>query len=285
MIEVPERVLWLSDVSRAKSSNRPTPDDPNYRVELEDEAALARRWLLRLQDRARGTKNAMKTFGESRGVLANYLKTLKIGTDLLTDSYSGAATGFPAARFDDPPCLTRLAEQFSASQDRRAADEAMIKECGVDLTEAREKVQNSLDDALKKSKEAQRELILAKGAARLARNKVLRNEHTLTIATGCNEGPAEGVAYMATRERCDRPLVRKYNEVPGHRQHGVTVREESRTNRDLFKSSLTMVEHDDNELGTMMRAMSATLHDRNRAVSVDADIRRQRARLSPGRRP
>jgi hypothetical protein len=176
---------------------------------LSAERALAKKWLARIQDRARGTRNAMKTLGESRAVLANHLKTMKIGTDLMTDTYSGAVASFPAARFDDPPCLVRLAELYSASKERRLIDERDIEACSNELMEARNNMKVALDLALHQSKNLQRALILATGAARLARNKVARDDHEILIATGCNDGPAEGAAYLFTREKSDRPLVRK----------------------------------------------------------------------------
>eukprot|EP00037_Helgoeca_nana_P006372 m.58831 g.58831 ORF g.58831 m.58831 type:complete len:424 (-) comp17259_c0_seq1:191-1462(-) len=285
IVEVPERMLWLGGVSKAKSSTRPTSDDPEYLTVLSAERALAKKWLARIQDRAQGTRNAMKTLGESRAVLANHLKTMKIGTDLMTDTYSGAVASFPAARFDDPPCLVRLAELYSASKERRLIDERDIEACSNELMEARNNMKVALDLALHQSKNLQRALILATGAARLARNKVARDDHEILIATGCNDGPAEGAAYLFTREKSDRPLVRKYNEVPQHAGKGITFREESRSDRNLFKSSKAMVKNDGDELDMAMRSMSATLHDRNQSLNLDGDIKRHRGRLSPGRRP
>mmetsp|Transcript_16178 Transcript_16178/g.41963 ORF Transcript_16178/g.41963 Transcript_16178/m.41963 type:complete len:424 (-) Transcript_16178:45-1316(-) len=283
--DLPERVIWLADQTETKAATRPILDDPAYRELVAKECTLARRWLARIQDRVIGTRNAMRTFEAARQTLANHLASMKVGLDLMPDTYSGAVAHFPAARFDDPPCLSHVAELYRASQTRRSADEKAIAACGRELSAAQEDVQQALDDARQRSRDLQRDMMLAKGAARLAKNKVMRSEHSLEIAAGGNEGPAEGAAYMFTRERPDRPLVRKYNEIPGHAAHGVTAREDSKANKELFHSSTRMVQNDADDLNDLMRAMSATLHDRNRNLYVDGEISRQRTRLGPGRRP
>ena len=129
------------------------------------------------------------------------------------------------------------------------------------------------------------ELMLAKGATRLAKNKTSRDKHKLDIAVGCRDGPAEG-KHAFTRERADRPLVRRYNEAVGHRENpsDVTSREVSKYGSNMLRSSLVRASLDRDDLSATGRALSATLHDRTRVVEVERDVRHFRARGNPAKR-
>ena len=61
-----------------------------------------------------------------------------------------------------------------ASQARRAEDEIFISNCKAHLNDMRESVQEALVTAVERSREQQRDLILAKGANRLAANGIVR---------------------------------------------------------------------------------------------------------------
>jgi hypothetical protein len=129
------------------------------------------------------------------------------------------------------------------------------------------------------------ELMLARGATRLAKNKTSRDTHVLDITVGCRDGPSE-YKHAFTRERADRPLVRKYNEAVGHRENpaDVTAREVSKYGSEMLRSSLARASLDRDDLSATGRALSATLHDRTRVVEVERDVRHFRARGSPTKR-
>jgi hypothetical protein len=134
---VPERVLWLGGQTQARLATRPATVDPSCNTAVRDECTLARRWLARVQDRAAATRNVVRALADGRRVLTEAIRVARLGTDLMPEAYSGGAVAFPAARTDDPPCMTRLGELVKVSQAHRGQDDDIVTQCGIEMQKVR----------------------------------------------------------------------------------------------------------------------------------------------------
>lgn len=282
LLEHPERTIWLVDRSISKRKTRAIPDVDIASAGLLQERKLAVQWQHDIQMRYRETERISHVLHDARNQVAAFLKERKKGMDLMPDAYSGVVTRYPVPIHSDPDCVKELSDIYIASQVRRAEDDVFISDCKSHMDDMRASVQEALATTIKRSREQQRDLILAKGANRLAANGIARNQHLLDVKQKCNEGPHWAVEE--TSESYTRPLVRQYNAANGHQKHVVTSFEESRVPFDEFERSKVLAADDGLKLEYVARAVSATLHDRTRNRHIDESVSRFRTKLKPGRR-
>lgn len=284
LLEHPERTIWLVDRSISKRKTQAIPLVDEVASGLLQEREVAVQWLNRIQARYNETDRISRVLNDSRKALSRYLKERKKGMDLMPDSYAGAVTKYPVPIESDPACLKELSDVYLASQERRSADDRFINDCQKSINDFRERVQSALSTAVAKTREQERELVLAKGQTRLAANESKRALHVTTIRKEVNEGPAEGAAYLQVSERHDRPLVKCYNKANGHKAGTITLFEESTIPKDSFERSQVNQQDDILQLDFVARALSAKLHDRGINKQKDSEIARTKFKLRPGRR-
>lgn len=284
-VQEPDRMLWVIEQSMRKRRERPLAQTDDVDDLLASERAVVIESKMELQRVYGQVKRTVREMKVRRAALAAMLKAKKLALGLNSDAYSGAVSGagFPLPLDWDPPCVSALAEIYSYSQSQREEADAIMGSCASKMAERRAETKRAIAASIQRAKELEREVALAKGQTRIARNETTRNQHKLEITAGRHRGP-DSTRYLTVAERANRPLVGNYNASGEHSVGQVTYFETSRRTGNWFDDTLRQTKNDGGDLDVASRQLQAAYADTKHNRDVDTAIRNLRERCSPGRR-